>query len=65
MIYGSYPYDSVTAPQMYREIQTKRIFNKEEPLSFNGYRASKEAYAFMRFTIVVETENRPDWKAVA
>lgn len=65
MIYGVYPYDSITAPQMYRQIQTKKLFNKAEPFSCNGYTPSKDAYNFLKFTVVVETENRPDWKAVA
>ena len=65
MIYGQYPYDSTTAPQMYREIQVKKLFNKEQPFTFNGFTPSKEAYEFLRFTIVVETEKRPDWRAVA
>ena len=65
MIYGHYPYDSTTAPQMYRQIQVKKLFNKEKPFSFNGFTPSKEAYEFLRYTIVVETEKRPDWRGVA
>jgi serine/threonine protein kinase len=65
MIYGTYPYDSSTAPQMYREIQTKRLFNKNEPFVFNGYTPSQEAYNFLKFTIVVETDRRPDWRAIS
>lgn len=65
MIYGMYPYDSSTAPQMYREIQAKKLFNKEEPFTYNSYTPSKDAYDFLRFTIVVETSKRPDWKAVS
>lgn len=65
MIYGTYPYDSVTAAQMYREIQAKKLFNKEEPFTHNGYTPSKDAYNFLRFTIVVDTASRPDWKAVS
>jgi hypothetical protein len=44
MIYGAYPYDSISAAQIYREIQYKKLFNKEEPLTFNKYTPSKEAY---------------------
>lgn len=65
MIYGAYPYDSATAAQMYREIQHKKLFDKEEPFTFNKFTPSKEAYQFLKFTIVVETDQRPDWKAVA
>lgn len=65
MIYGTYPYDSVTAAQMYREIQAKKLFNKEEPFNYNGYTPSKDAYNFLRFTIVVDTDGRPDWRGVS
>ena len=53
MIYGQYPYDSTSAPQMYREIQVKKLFNKEQPFTFNKYTPSKEAYDFLRTTVVV------------
>lgn len=65
MIYGEYPYDSSTAATMYREIQTRRLFNKSDPFTFNDHTPSQEVYNFLKFTIVVETERRPDWRAVA
>lgn len=50
---------------MYKQIQTKRLFGKEEPLTFNGYTCSLEAYRFLKFILVVDPRKRPDWKAVA
>jgi hypothetical protein len=53
MIYGKYPYDSVTAAQMYRDIQTKKLFVKPEPFTFNGFTPTLDAYKFLQFTVVV------------
>ena len=36
MIYGQYPYDSTTAAAMYREIQAKKLFDKER-FTYNGF----------------------------
>jgi hypothetical protein len=65
MIYGAYPYDSTGFIQMYREIQAKQLFNKEEPLSYNGYTPTIDAYNFLRFSLVINTDIRPDWKRIS
>ena len=64
MIVGRYPYDSLTAQTLYAEIRRKRIFAEPKPTRFFGYTPTQEAYDFMRFLIVVDSEDRPDWRKV-
>lgn len=65
MIYGIYPYDSVTALDMYRQIRNKKVLVKSTPESYNRITPSQEAYDFLKFLIVFETDKRPNWKEVA
>ena len=34
-------------------------------MTYNGYTPSQDAFNFLRFTLKIETEKRPDWRAVA
>jgi hypothetical protein len=43
MIYGTIPYDSLTANKRYDEIGSGRYLNPNEPLTIKGKTASKEA----------------------
>lgn len=65
MIYGVYPYDSLTCDELYREIRNDRVFNKPEPLTVNDYKPSQKAFDFIKFLMVFDTKQRPDWKEVA
>lgn len=44
MIYGVYPYDSLTARALYQEIRTRKLFENPNPPTINGYTPTKEAY---------------------
>lgn len=65
MIYGIYPYDSITAPTLYQEIRGKKIFDKPNPLTISGFTPSQLAFDFIRFIIVFDTDERPNWKKVS
>lgn len=65
MLYGVYPYDSLTARALYHEIKTKRLFEDPKPKTINGHTPSVQAYDFIKFLIVFEPNERPNWKEVA
>jgi hypothetical protein len=64
MIYGTIPYDSLTANKRYDEISSEKYLNPNEPLTLNGKTASKEATAFLKDIIVVDTHKRLDWRSL-
>lgn len=62
MIYGVYPYDSLTALSLYQQIKTKKLFENPNPPKIGGFTPSKQAYDFIKFIIVFETSERPSWR---
>lgn len=64
MIFGTWPYTSIRASEMYEEIKKKRYFTTPELSRFNGKRASDKVAKFLRQTMVVESVARLDWQGV-
>jgi hypothetical protein len=52
MIYGVYPYDSLTALSLYQEIKSKKLFEKPNPPTIGGFTPSKESYDFIKYVII-------------
>lgn len=62
MVFGVLLYDSVSARQRLKEIEEKRYFSPDKPLTFNGITISVDANNFLYRALEVNTEKRMGWR---
>lgn len=64
MVFGTQLYDSNNARKRLEEIEKKKYFRPNEPLTFHGITISQDANNFLYKVIEVDTNKRLDWQEV-